>query len=155
MGAVRDIDKGAAALMKRLLSKAEVTVGIHAPEGDQDKEDSPGQSILDVAECHELGLGVPRRSFIADWADENKERHEAQLSTMAKAVAAGKVESAELGVKRLGVLYVGEVQKRIADGIEPPLEQATIERKGSSVPLIETGQMRGAVAPYVNGKPIK
>lgn len=133
----------------------EFTVGIHEAEGDQAHENEAGLSVLEVAMFHEFGLGVPRRSFISDWADENEERHKAQIRAMAKAVVAGKVESVEMGMMRLANLYAGEVQKRIADNIPPPLAQSTIDQKGSSVALINTGQMRSSVAPYVNGVPLK
>ena len=45
----------------------------------------------------------------------------------------------------LGQKYVGQIQARISAGIPPPLAESTIARKGSSVPLIDTGQLRSAV----------
>lgn len=153
-GKVRDIDKGFNALMKRLVSAADptsLTVGIHEAEGSEQKKEEHGTSeltLVEIAAIHEFGLAepdIPRRSFITDWADENAERHKGQLRTMAKAVIKGAVESESQALERLGNLYVGEVQKRIAEGIEPPLAESTIKRKGSSKPLIDTGQLRSAV----------
>jgi hypothetical protein len=156
---VRDIDRGFAAMLRRLTRAAqehELTVGIHEVEGSEPKKESDGETgpatLAEIASYHEFGLGVPRRSFIADWADENKARHEEQLRKMAQAIVAGKVDSPETGLARLGALYVGEVQRRIAQGIDPPLAESTIKRKGSSKPLIDTGQLRTAITYYVDGK---
>lgn len=159
---VRDVDKGAAALMKRLAAKAsKLTVGIHAAEGEAAKTEGEGSSggseatLLDIATIHELGLGQERRSFIADWADDSRDTHQKQIRAVAKAVVAGKVASMHQGLARIGSLFAAQVQKRISDGIDPPLQQSTIDKKGSSKPLIYSGQLRTAVQPYVDGEPIK
>lgn len=149
---VKDIDRGFGALLERSLGQAELTVGVHADEGEDTHDEADGLTVLDVATIHEFGLGVPRRSFIADWADEADVAHKAQLKKMAKAVLDGKVASVDQGLERLGSLYVGEVQKRMASGIDPPLADSTIKKKGSSVPLISTGQMRSAVLAKVEKK---
>jgi hypothetical protein len=144
---VTDTDKGYAAMRRRVTgAQAQLTVGIHEAEGAASKEGADGTTVLEVAAYHEFGLGVPRRSFIADWEDEAAEKHKQQLSAKAKAVIAGTVPSVEQGLERLGNLYVGEVQKRIADGIDPPLAESTIRRKDSSKPLIDTGQLRSSIA---------
>lgn len=159
-GEVRDIDKGHKALMNRLLHRAgDLTVGIHAAEGAvpkkggaDDADSEEGLTVVEVGTFHEFGLGVPRRSFIADWEDENEAKHKAQLRQMAQAVVTGKVESVEQGLARLGTLYQAEVQKRISDGIEPPLAESTIRRKGSSKPLIDTGQLRSSITHVAKAK---
>lgn len=162
-GSVKDTDHGYAKLLDRMRKAAtpgELTVGIHEAEGSEPKEagtdgeDEPGLTVADVGSFHEFGLGVPRRSFVADWADENKAEHEEALSKMAQAVVRGAVPDTETALARLGERFVGEVQKRIADGIEPPLAQSTIDRKGSSKPLIATDQLRSSIAPYVNRRKV-
>jgi hypothetical protein len=152
--AVKDSDHGFKALLKRMKgTQASLTVGIHAAQGGAKHEPEDGEpepkealTVAEVGAFHEFGLGHnPRRSFVADWSDEREEEHRAQMEKMAKAVVQGKVESVEQGFERLGNLYVGEIQKRMADGIDPALEDATIKRKGSSVPLINSGQLRSAI----------
>lgn len=161
--AIKDIDHGYKDLIDRFAKAAlrdnVLTVGIHEAEGSEEKETSDGEAepatLAEIASFHEFGLGVPRRSFIADWADENRAAHEAQLRAVARAVVKGTVPSVEVGLARLGSLFVGQVQKRIADGIDPPLEESTVKAKGSSKPLISTGQLRTAIRPYLNGEPIE
>jgi hypothetical protein len=40
---------------------------------------------------------------------------------------------------------VGVIKQRIANGIAPPNSPYTIARKGSSKPLIDTGQLRNSI----------
>lgn len=141
---IEDVDHGFDALLKRVLdAEAVLTVGVHEAEGAA--EHDGGVTLAEIASFHEYGLGVPRRSFIADWEDENRDRHKAQLRAMAKAVIDGKLPSVENALERLGLLYVGEIQRRIAQGIAPELAESTVKKKGSSVPLIDTGQLRSAI----------
>lgn len=146
-GSVSVRDNGFKAMTERL-SKASfgatLTVGINEAEGEKEHEGTD-LTIADIGEIHEFGLGVPRRSFIADWSDEREEEHRAQIRKVAQAVVRGKIPSWEVGLARLGVLYVAEVQKRISDGIGPPLAQVTIDRKGSSTPLIDIGILRSSI----------
>ncbi len=144
---VTDTDKGFAAMLKRLTSAAgSLTVGIHESEGSAAAEKSPELTVVQVASFHEFGTKhIPRRSFIADWSDEFEEQHKEQLRKMARAVLNGTVASVDQGLNRLGNLYVGEIQRRISQGIAPPLKKATVDRKGSSKPLIDTGQLRSSI----------
>lgn len=149
-------DNGAKALMRRLASSGEVTVGIHEREGSEPKEgdDDSGMSLVDVAIIHEFGApeaNIPARSFIRDWVDESKAQHDEEMAKMAKLVIAGKMD-AETALKRLGLRRQGEVQKRIAAGIGEPLKQSTIDRKGSSKQLIDTGQLRAGISHEVTVK---
>lgn len=156
---VEDIDQGAIEIYRRLTgaSKASLTVGIHAEEGSRVYTPKGGEqgepiTMAELGEIHEFGLGVPQRSFIAGWFDENESRLRAQTMGMAKKYAQGTLESLEQGYEQLGNLYVGEIQRRIAEGIDPPLAPSTIQRKGSSTPLIDTGQLRSSITYQVRGE---
>lgn len=144
---VTDQDRGLNAMLERLdraAFGAKLVVGLIGEEAEATHKGGE-LTIAEIGEIHEFGLGVPRRSFIADWADENEEKHRAQIRKIAEQVMRGKIETWEQGLERLGSLYVAEVQKRIAVGIEPPLAPSTIARKGSSKPLIDTGALRSAI----------
>lgn len=145
-GKVTTRDNGANALLKRMRASKgpiAVTVGVHAEEGNAPHGEATN---LDVAAFHEFGTEhIPRRSFIADWADENEEKNRERLRKIGEAIVSGTVPSVEVGLERFGVLAVADVQKRIVGGIDPPLSDVTIERKGSSTPLIDTGQLRSSV----------
>ena len=139
-------DRGANALLKRMRdarAPRAVTIGVHAEEGTAPHGEA---TLLDVAAFHEFGTErTPRRSFIADWSDENEQKNRERLSLIGAAVLTGKLPSVEVGLARFGLLGVADVQKRMVAGIAPPLAEVTVERKGSSTPLIETGQLKSAV----------
>jgi hypothetical protein len=145
-GSVKVTDKGANALLKRMhdaRAPRAVTVGVHAEEGAAPHGET---TLLDVAAFHEFGTeDVPRRSFVADWADENEQKNVTRLSEIGAAIVSGKVPSVEVGLARFGVLAVADVQRRMVAGIAPPLAEATIEQKGSSTPLVDTGQLKSAI----------
>ena len=147
MSKVTDRDQGLIEMVRRLGHAADfgasLTVGLIGDEADA--EHSDGLTIAELGEIHEFGLGVPRRSFIADWSDENEEEHKRQIVRIAAAVVRGKLETFDEGLERLGVLFVAEIQKGISDGIPPPNAESTIARKGSSTPLIDTGVLRSSI----------
>lgn len=148
---VRDKDNGADALLKRMKEgAAKLSLGIHEDVGSREHPGSAtheptGATIAEVASFHELGLGVPRRSFLTDYVDENEKALREKMTLIGKAVIEGKIESTAQGLDRFGLLQKGEVQRRIRDGIEPELDDATIERKGSSTPLIDGGALWGSI----------
>ncbi len=140
---ISDRDKGAKAVTKAIEStKALVlTVGVHADAGGEN---------LENAERHEFGLGVPQRSFIGSYADANEATI---VARMGKAVAAGLkgTGNPRQNLEALALKCAGEVQEKIAAGIDPPNAISTIMKKGSSKPLIDTGQLRSSITGKVEG----
>lgn len=142
-------DTGFAALMARLLKAAServLTVGIHEEEGAGAHGDA---TIADLGAIHEFGLGVPARSFIGEWAEGKEPDHKAAMTKMGEALVKGSLSDPAKGMAQLGVKYEGEVKQRIAGGIAPPNAPATVARKGSSTPLIDTGVLRSSIASRV------
>lgn len=141
---VRQVDRGAAALKARLAAKAQaVEVGIVGdkatlPEGE-------GVTVADVALWAEYGLGQPQRSWLRDWIEENQAALDTNMRAEAAAIKAGTRTKAQ-ALARLGLWIQGAIQERIANGIEPPNADSTIQRKGSSKPLIDTGQLRSSIS---------
>jgi hypothetical protein len=89
-------------------------------------------------------LGVPERSFIRAWADENEQRNKANLRKIAEEVFDGKYDI-RTGLDRLGLLFVGKIQARIKGHIAPPNAPSTIAKKKSSTPLINLGQLWSSI----------
>jgi len=142
---VTDVDKGYKRLVKQVFGeeKAEVKFGILEAEGNVNHGGK--QTVLDIAVIHEFGLGhVPRRSFIADYVDQNATRMYAQAKALMVSVVKGNRTKGQI-LEILGQRWVGEMQKRISSGISPSLAPQTIKRKGSSTPLIDTGQLRASI----------
>lgn len=138
-------DNGYADLLRRVKKLAKgspyAEIGILAPEGAAlAKGSSAGLTVLEVAEMNEFGLGVPERSFIRAFYDT----HESQAPDFLKArmadVFAGRLERKQ-ALHQFGIWLVAMCQKRIRDGIDPPNSDYTKRLKGSSTPLIDTGQL--------------
>lgn len=143
---IRDVDRGYKKLFRNLKKHRRqdlvVTVGIHAAAGGHKAGDL---TVAEVGAFHEFGLGNnPERSFIRAWFDETKSTNRKLLRAVYKKVLLGKLdEAAALGI--MGAAFAGQIQQRIASGIAPALAPETVERKGSSTPLIDTGQLRSSV----------
>lgn len=149
---VTDTDKGAEALLKRLASKLSLTVGIHEEEGSTERG---GATLAEIGFIHDQGLGnVPARPWLSGYVDGQRERIRADLRELGGKMLRPDVspEAFAQEAEVLGAVYVGEIQRGMSDGIPPPLQQRTIDRKGSSVPLIDTGALRSSVTYKVTTK---
>lgn len=149
MNTLRDTDKGARALAARLHREAGSRVKVGVLE-DAAKEEGEGRSggdlsLLEVAAVHEFGAGdVPQRSFIRAGVDELLPEIRGTQHALAVQVFQGKV-SLPVALDRLGAKVTALLQNRIARGIAPELAPATVARKGSSKPLVDTGQLKASI----------
>jgi hypothetical protein len=100
-------------------------------------------TVIDVATKHEFGIGVPRRSFIADWADESEAEARRRLRKIAERV--GDLQDLKKELDRFGIWAEGQIKARVSRRISPPLSEARIKQKGSDVPLKDTGQLMSSV----------
>ena len=119
---------------------------------DRSAAESRGTTLIEIAEAHEFGIGVPQRSFVAGAVDENEDQLQAKLvSSMKAAARPNATRTPEQTLERFGLYVVGVMQQRIADGIEPELAEATIKAKArltgkaKDTPLILTGQLRSSI----------
>jgi len=147
---ITDKDRGAAEMIARMIAHGALSFGVLGAEGDQPAEQHNGGkstiTVSEVAAIHEFGLGsAPRRSFLADWADEKKAEIQNVVMRGGAALARGRISSPKQLLEQIGQWAVGSIQARMATNIPPPLAPATIKRKGSSVALIDTGQLRSSI----------
>lgn len=145
MGTVTDKDHGYQKMMRGLDKSTrdiEVTVGVHQEEGGA--ATPSGKSVVEVAEINEFGEGPPARPAITGWADDN-ESHVLGELRQAKEEALLKGKSVARRADQLAQGYAGQIQQKISDGVPPPNAQSTIDKKGSSTPLINTGQFRSSI----------
>lgn len=150
---LKDVDHGYKKLVETVfgLGKPKITVGIFEAEGNAKVGDDE-LTLIQVAIWNEFGTDdghVPARSFIRAWFDENAEKCREATRAMMQAVVAGKYTK-EQALELLGQRFVAEIQKRIARGIDPPNAESTIKMKGSSTPLINTGQLRSGITYKTN-----
>lgn len=147
-------DRGFERLKGRLLRRPPtVTVGVHAAEGDKLKEggEDEGITVAEVAAIHEFGLGVPERSWLRAFVDENESELRKMLSASVKQIASGKLDE-EMALSRFGLAVVGMVKKRVTTGIDPELKDETKRRKEKltggpkDTPLILYSQLISSIA---------
>lgn len=147
---VVDRDRGWKKMRERAREIAKgpgVTVGVHAAEGakaEVGRDHSAAVTVLEVGFWNEFGLGVPERSFIRTWFDEAKPENLALAQQMLRRILHGSI-SLDDALNQMGALFAGRIQQRIAQGVPPPNAPLTIALKGSSTPLIDTGQLRQSI----------
>ncbi len=104
-----------------------------------------GMTVGALAEIHEFGLGVPQRSFLRAWADADRAKIDKAWGALLRKVLKSDL-TLDQALEQFGLWAQGQAQAFIADGrVQPPLDQHTIDAKGSSTPLIDTGQLRSSI----------
>ena len=101
-------------------------------------------ALKDLAAIHELGLGVPKRAFIEPSLKKNRRKYLVYASKQITPVIRGKT-SLNTAWQGLGLMAVADIQQYMVTASFTPLDPKTIKRKGSSRPLIHTGQMRQSI----------
>jgi phage gpG-like protein len=132
------------AISAQLKGKPNVKVGVF---GDSAKARDDGIDTVKLAAIHEFGapsVGVPERSYIRSTYDANKAKYDATLDKVLKGVLIGRF-SVYTGLGILGAQMHADVLATIRAHIAPPLKPATIRRKGSTTPLIDTGQLVASI----------
>lgn len=153
---VKITDKGIGKTAAQVFGKAKasVTVGVFGEKGAEE-HDGTSLTMAEIAELHEWGIGVPERSFIRSYIDaKDAEIMRAFLGqmklAMRHAVQTGKpiTDAQKMQIlDRMGLKMVGDIQGRISNAeITQDLEDETIRRKGSSIALIDTGQLRSSIS---------
>lgn len=98
-------------------------------------------NLIDIVVWMEFGtVTVPERSFIRATADEIKADMREYIAGLMGIIADGGI-SVEQALDRVALKVIKHTRERIRKGVPPKLALATIARKGSSTPLIDTGQL--------------
>jgi hypothetical protein len=123
------------------LEGASVDVGIQSDAGAS----NDGTPIAAYAAWNEFGtINTPARSFIRSTADERR----TQWNRVADAVI-GRIlalrSTPEQAFSLLGEQAQGDIKRKIISLRDPANDPATIRRKGSTNPLIDTGAMLNAI----------
>ena len=140
-----DKDRGAKALVRQIGSVNKVAVDVGVLGAKASAPDGQGATVGEIATWAEFGIGQPERSWCRAWVDSNAVAVQS-LSRRAVAAVAKGMPALE-GVLALGLKVASGMQERIAAGIAPANAPSTIREKGSSTPLIRSGQFRSSIAP--------
>ena len=123
------------------LKKLDLSVGFQHGENTTDD----GVDIADVALWNEVGTAnIQPRPFLRQSVDNNTAKINSMCKAQVKGIASGQ-KTAKDALQALGVMQKALIQSSIRDGDFTPNADATIEKKGSDKPLIDSGQMRQSV----------
>jgi hypothetical protein len=132
---------------RRYTTKIEVGYfgnAMHKPSITEGKSTPTPIALKDLAAIHELGLGVPKRAFIAPSLKKNRVKYLKYAGKQITPVIRGK-KSLNVAWQGLGLMAVADIQEYMVTASFTPLDPKTIKRKGSSKPLIDTGQLRQSI----------
>ena len=137
----------------RALDKSFVKVGW---PGENTKIHTGGINMAGLAMIHEFGSpkrGIPARPVLKQTAQATLPKQKKLCATLLNQIEGGRLTPHQ-ALARLGEWYVGSIKTTFTTGNFRPLAPATILRKHSSRPLIDTGQLRGSVTARVvlNGR---
>lgn len=159
MSRVEDKDLGLNRIIRTLnkdLDGVVVKVGVQAKDkavrrGKGGSIRNTDQPLAVIAAIHEFGLGdMPQRSFLRSAYDENLPVIDKMIQRAANGAVFGLGTNAALN--QLGNVVQGMVQRKIVDGPFTPNSPATIKRKKSSRPLIDTGHLRQSIRYVIERK---
>ena len=147
--------KGIAGIASLLPGPNQVKVGFPAGEADSD--------VIQRAIWQEFGTRggasgggwggpVPERPFMRNAIRDGQSSNKAMMKTEARRIIVDAIKgkdvamSKRLTLRRLGIKVQGDIQASITSLRSPPNSPVTIAMKGSSNPLIDSGEMRDSVA---------
>lgn len=138
------VGNGVAGLKSIPPKPAKVKVGFPSGEADSD--------VIDRATFNNFGTStIPERPFMQNAMRDNRANYRQAMIAGAKeiirAAAAGKDPAAAVRrvLRKLGTQAQGDIQSEIVSLQTPPNAPSTIAQKGSSNPLIASGELLGAV----------
>lgn len=114
----------------------------------------PGSTadLVTISTAHEFGTQtLPMRSHIRAGLQDAQDAHVQLLGKIAKGILSMTL-TIDKGLGMLGLWGATTVRRYITDGkVTPPLQPSTIAAKGSSTPLVDTGQLVNAISWEVIG----
>jgi hypothetical protein len=130
-----------------VLNKHEVMVGI--PDGGGVREGGDPVSNADLLFIHTNGSpvnGIPPRPVLSPAMEKNQDRISSLLRKAIDQALDGDKVGVMAALENAGLGGQNVARKYFTDSNDwKPNKDATIERKGSSRPLIDTGDMRKAI----------
>jgi hypothetical protein len=148
----KDMGKKRINAILKQLSKMKAHVGV--PGGATPPVDANGKplgiSMAELAYIHEKGAPankIPSRPFMHQTKRRVEKKFVRLLSNGYKRAVKG--ANAEGILRMIGVAYEGEMKKSFVAEVFVENSKATIKRKGSSRPLIDTGALRQSITSKV------
>lgn len=143
---------GLAAVLERYrsLDGLTVTVGIQGTPDLTAAGDATATELVRIAAANEYGTEtIPPRPFLRTALKRNRRRWSNLLDKAILPTAEGRPKEAIRVLRLLGVVMVADVQTTLRGGPWIPNAPRTIKAKGSSLPLVDSGQLVGSIRALV------
>lgn len=146
---VIDIDKGWNRIQREFKEFKGAATVVGYPEGESgtERHDEAKISLAGLAAVHEYGSvarNIPERPLQRQTFERTKKHiYKVILNEFSK-VLANKVD-VKKALSAVGEWYTGQMKNTIDTGNFVGLSEVTKARKGSSKPLIDTGQLRNSI----------
>lgn len=142
----KKINGGVEALKKRVETPGTVDVGII----DAGKHLSGDITVAGIGFAHEFGTAtIPERSFIRSTTQERKKDIISLQTELLKKISNGSMK-VKTGLGLIGEFLSAAIKEKIVAINSPPNAPATIAKKESSNPLIDTSQLKNSITYKVN-----
>ncbi len=103
-----------------------------------------GKPVALIAAIQDFGApsrGIPPRPFFRNMVAKEQKGWPAEIARDLERTD----YDVEKTLARMGALIAGQLRQSVIDTNEPPLKPATIKRKGSAKPLVDTGVLLGSI----------
>lgn len=134
----------------RELAELEVRIGYQREQGagTNTDDDKPRADLVDIAMWNELGtVNSPSRPFMRDSVDKRMQEISQMVAAQKDALLEG--ATAKDILNTIGIFQQDLIQTEIEQGDFVANAPATIKRKGSDKPLVDTGTMKNSVHYYI------
>lgn len=130
------------------LDRVAVTVGLQGSRATTAAGPAEPSELVVIGAAHEYGTDtIPMRPWLRTSARRYGKEWGAAWAGAVRAALRGDTADTELRLVGLGMQ--GDVQATVLDGPWFPLSPETTRRKGSDVPLVDSGQMRQSIRAQV------
>lgn len=113
---------------------------LNTPHYEPEKPDEPGPSIIDVAIWNNFGIGVPQRDFMTPASKKWQKFFNESLDKLRQELEKEEVDIDKF-LNLMGQKGADIISQEIIALRTPPNSPVTIARKGSSNPLVDSGDM--------------
>ena len=139
---IEDRDRGYKKLAATLGELGTVTLGVQGKEA-LEKHPESELTVGEIAAIHELGLGVPKRSWLVSWMDANQARMLRETNLALSQVLKG-VISRNKALAALGFEWTKDIREVVSSGgVEPALAHPRPD--GTTAPLYDTHTLHNSI----------
>lgn len=140
-------DLGKAKIERELKSARKLVALVGIPSDAKRHDDNPNIGLAEIAFIMEKGSAVnniPARPFMQQTRQRNEKRMMGLSRRLLKAISNGSTTAMD-AINKLGGTYEGAMKRIFIEGSFAPNAPATVRRKKSNRPLIDTGLLRQSI----------